>query len=186
MFLTKELFFNESEQNVSDFFSLYKEDILKIFSKLWKEEDRIEESDKIYNLNQYLYVYLYCMLIKNEYLLGVNTDWNYYITKYKINEKRKLFACNGISLDNVLKVFSLPVINNGFGIENLGVENSFTIEPTDNLTNTIIKIDVNYLLSYPNNILLYLNTECRINDADIIETTLEDVLEINNENLLLI
>lgn len=182
MFLTKELYFNESEQNVSDFFSLYKEDMLKLFSKLWKEEDRIEESDKIYNINQYLYVYLYCLLIKTEYLLGINTDWNYYIDKYKINEKRKLFACNDISLDNVLKVFGFPVINNGIGIENLGIENTFSVETSEGLTTTIVQISIQDLLDNPNGELTYLNTECGINSLDITEQT----LEVDSETLLLV
>ncbi len=63
------------------------------------------------------------------------SQWSYYVDKYNLKILKECLACNGVSLDNILNDFDLPTVNGEepqleiAGIETMGIEESFEIEP---------------------------------------------------------
>lgn len=119
----------ELETYIANVFSLYRKDILALHIKEWKEEDISGKSCIQYKIYQYYLAVYYVILIYLELKQGINTDWNYYESKYKISTIRKCLSCDKIDLNAILNIFGLPSTTPDGGIEDMGLEETFEIEP---------------------------------------------------------
>lgn len=125
------------DTKIREFWLIFKTDILKLSNLSWKEEDYTGKSYNQWKVMQYysvlsLIILLYLDIQKNK---TVHTNWDYYNTKYKLDEKRKCLACECIDLDKILTIFNFPFINCGGGIECMNIENTFIVEG-DNCNDT--------------------------------------------------
>ncbi|SRR6266403_4042359 len=162
----------ELETYIANVFSLYRKDILSLHYKEWKEENISGKSCIQYKVYQYYLAIYYVILIYLELKQGINTDWNYYIKKYNLDKISKCLACDNIDLESILKIFGLSITTCIDGIECIGVEESFEVEPVligyiPTYNKVIIKDLLNNLISCE---LLLLSSKCN---------------EINNTNYIL-
>lgn len=112
-------------------FLLYKTDILKLHNKVWKDEDYEGESCNQFVLYQYYLAIYFVVLIWLYVQQNPNKTWVEIEEHFDINNKRKQLACNNIDLDKILNIFSLPLKGTCHGgIENMGFEHCFIIEPS--------------------------------------------------------
>lgn len=89
-------------------FEAYRDGVHAKNLQWFSQEDRWGYSCIQYNIMQfYLGLYL-ATLIRIEWDKGIETDWDYYIEKYGLEEKKHILACFGISLDTILECFELP------------------------------------------------------------------------------
>jgi hypothetical protein len=89
-------------------FQYYKDGLISTMNKWWTQEDKWGKSCIQYDWFQF-YLTLYLVtLIKVEWDRGLETDWQYYIDKYGLEEKAKFLACFGINLTVILNCFDLP------------------------------------------------------------------------------
>lgn len=121
------------DTKIRNFWTTFKADILKLTFKSWKEEDYRGKTYTQWRITQYHNVLtLMILLIFDIKKNGkVHTDWAYYNTKYKLDTYRKCLACECIDLDKVLAIFGLPFKDCTGGIECMGIQLTFQIEPDD-------------------------------------------------------
>jgi hypothetical protein len=151
---------NPLESFINTFFSGNKAALMELHTKQFNEEDIKEYSKYQYDIIKYYAALHLVILIWLEVQNGVQTDWNYYSNKYDLPCKKKSLACYGISLDNILKSFGLPIIANTGGIGGMKIEYDFIVEPTDITIPTVINEDINTLLETEDACYDYLNTVC--------------------------
>ena len=171
------------ETYINNSFLLYKDDILILHSKQWKEEDISGQSCIQYKIYNYYLTIYYVILIYLEIKDGVNLEWNYYEEKYKLNKISKCLACNNINLNKILNIFGLPltICTEDGGIECMGLQENFEIEPIlFNTSNLYNKFDVKSLLNNPISCEILLSSSC--NNINI----LNYILQINNNQEFLI
>lgn len=116
---------NEIQQKLNSFFSDYKEKLLELQTKQWLEEDNFEKS------NTYLKLAKYWALALNSLLMYVDRNLftqEILFSTYNYDKLKDCAGCEQISYDRIIKHFiEYPLI--GKGIETLGIECTFEVEP---------------------------------------------------------
>lgn len=168
------------ENLMTKVFSIYRKDILALHTKEWKEEDITGKSCIQYKIYQYYLAIYYVILIYIELKQGIHTDWEYYTKKYNTDSIRKCLACDGIDLNTILNTFGLPTTECEGGIECMGLEESFEIEPTTFTTPTYNNVNVLNLLANPVTCELLLDSRCNRNED------INYILQITNDPEFLI
>ena len=131
--------------------------VLELSEKQFITEDVYGKSKIQYKIYQYYLAFYLVLLVYLEYKSGYNTNWNYYIKKYKLETKKHNLACNGVNLNILLSVFGLPRVFTNGGIEDMVIETSFEVEPTIwNPTGVSKTVDIKYELQNINNCYLYI------------------------------
>lgn len=172
----------ELETYINNAFKLYRTSLLTLHSKQWKEEDISGASCIQYKIYQYHLAVYYTILIYSEVQQGINSDWEYYKDKYKIETITKSLACDGINLDAILNEFGLPIISSEGGIESLEIEQSFEIEPTILSSETEYNnVDIQSLLDNPSTCEVLVESKCSDN-----QIANNFILEITDEQEFLI
>lgn len=115
------------ENYINQSFLLYKKDILSLYKGSWAEEDLNETSEKQFKGFQYFLAIQLTILVYLDVIRGVNTDWNYFVTKYNLEKYSKCLKCNDINLDKIFEKFNLPKIGE-LGIDFQEIESTFVIE----------------------------------------------------------
>lgn len=118
---------------ILNFFQKYEKEIISLSLTQFNQENlkgtsKVQYQKSIY----YIYSLLYALCI----YLDVQDDSE--ITLQKLEEKYKLscvkkeLACKKINFDDILNIFNIIIddVENG-GIENLGIESSFEVEPNE-------------------------------------------------------
>lgn len=153
------------ENIMSKVFALYRADILALHTKQWKEEDISGKSCIQYKIHQYYLATYYVTLIYLELQQGINTDWEYYKEKYKTDTIRKCLSCNNIDLNAILTLFGLPTTICEGGIECMGLEEDFEIEPETFTAPVYNNVDIKTLISNPISCELLLDSKCNDNES---------------------
>ncbi len=135
------------ENYINNFFNTYKVDILNLHNKQWDEEDISGKSCIQYDIFKYYEALYFVILIYLEVKQGIHTKWSYYIDKYYLVHIKKCLACHNIDLDKILNIFGLPIIDCIGGIECMGLEIDFEIEPQMFIGGTLPKYNINDLLN---------------------------------------
>lgn len=147
---------------INQFWLLYRSDIMVLNKKWFKEEDIKEKSLIQYNVMQYYNSLYYVTLIYFEVQRNIHTEWSWYEDNFKIEKFRRCLGCHSIDLDKVLLIFNLPISSSIRGIEHIGIESNFIVEPT-NLTvsppNPII-ISITNLLDNPDKCIKFFSEIC--------------------------
>lgn len=121
------------DNKVQEFWILFKDKIIALTEKSWKQEDYTGKSYAQWEVMQYhnilsLVILMYIDIKKNS---TVHPDWAYYKDKYKLDLYRKCLACSDINLDKILDIFGLPFRICGSGIECMNIENTFIVSGID-------------------------------------------------------
>lgn len=145
-------------------FNRYSDTLLTLSQQHWKDEDIRGTSKVQYTIEQYYMAILLVVLVRLDVdrLLHLDKEWSEFETTWGLAEYKERFACVGISLDNILSDFGLPLIEEEFdlatdGIETMGIELSFEIQP-DSVVPTV---------------------------SPLIGTVIEETIDFNNELLTL-
>lgn len=120
------------ERKINTFFQTYRSNIITLTNKSWKKEDIDGEGCSIFTVSQYYFAMYIAILFYLEIQQGIPRTWTYYKDKYKITELQDKLACNNVSLSEILKIFGINIIllsNLEDGIEFIGIEESFIVEP---------------------------------------------------------
>lgn len=125
------------ESYINTAFKLYKASIIKNFLAQVNDEELKGENCRQYNFSFYLAVYL-VTIVYQDVIKYPSKSWDYFVTKYDLEKYKKCLACDGIKLDDILISFTLPPVAVSSGINNLQIEKTFEIEPTD-LTPIVIE-----------------------------------------------
>ena len=153
MFLKFPSISTDIDSKLTAAFNLYKDDIIALHEKQWKQEDVSGASTVQYKIAQYYYAVLLAILIYTEYQDGIETDWDYYKTKYDIAENTKKFACNRIDFDAILAIFNLPPDSDttlcGGGIGSEDVEQCLVVEENPVAASSYGTVDIADLLDNP-------------------------------------
>lgn len=155
---------SEIDFYMSRMFGLYRESILNLHKKQFKEEDVRGKSKQHYFIQQYYLAFLYVYLIFLEVKEGVYTDWSYYENKYEISKYRKAFACHNIDLDDLLAIYDLPLKTNAScvsGINSMAIEKCFIVEPSTLAVPIIETADIASLLANSHECTNYILTDCQ-------------------------
>jgi hypothetical protein len=160
---------------IKNFFTYYRNDILTLHRKQWSEESIRDKSCVQYKIQQYYLALYLVLLIKVEVDSGVNTTWQYYIDKYGLADKAKKFACNNISLKQILSIFGLPTSTTteteldsiGINYDDISVE--FVVGGEDSDTNNVV-VDIQELFDLTDNCVNYLNGETTVFDMSTTST----------------
>lgn len=123
--------------SIANAFKIYKGEVLTLTKKMWKEEAIEGASCKQSYIMQYHAAIYLAVILLNIYKDGT-TSWEELLKKYKIEDKKKKFACNGIDFDLILAAFGLPSTSE-CGIEGMGIEDTFEIEPADSPCNNTVE-----------------------------------------------
>lgn len=140
------------------FWGIYGEDILALSDKWYNNEAIHGTSCKQYKVYQYYLAFYLGVLIKAEIDNGQEVDYDYFNTKYGLDDKKNKLACNNISLDEVLSSFGIAWEDNT-GIEGMGIEENFIVEPDYTLPTPTV--DVAALMATPDYCLTIYN-ECEL------------------------
>jgi len=159
------------ETYISKSFQLYKDKIIELHNEQFKQEDITGESKKQFKVLNYHIAILYVILIYNDIITKSNNllNWEYYNTKYEIDKYRISFACKGVDIDKILNIFNLPYINSN-GIENMGIESNFIIEPLGIIPLIPVSFDINKLLSETSDCINYIDNNSILDSHFILET----------------
>lgn len=162
----------ELENYINKSFSLYRNEILALHLKQWKEEDISGKSCSQYKAYKYHLAIYYVILIYLELKQGIHTDWIYYNNKYKLDTIKKCLACDNIILEKLLNIFGLPSTICDGGIECMSLEESFIIEPE------LLEETIEYNTVNIKDILNNLNT------CEILIPSLCDISILQGNNIL--
>lgn len=145
-------------------FSANKTNLMKSLNTFFKQQSIWGESCEHFNTEKYYMTFLYGVLITQD--ISHNKDaqtWEYYKNKFEFDEIKKCFACNGINLTDSLKPFGFPfTTNTNGGIEYMGIEDTFEIEPSS--STTTINIPISTLLQGVGIMTCTLYVECLPNN----------------------
>ena len=134
----------------NNFYNLYGNTILNLSSKWYNEESIYGSSCIQFQVNSYYLAFTLALMIKREIDKGYVSTYTYYNHKYNIDNKRCSLSCNGINLDKIFEVVNVVWDNSDMGINGMGIEVNFVIEPNYNLY-TISTINIKTLLTEGNN-----------------------------------
>lgn len=148
------------------FWLKFKSDILRISKSGWKEEDYKGATFCQYKVMQY-YGVLYLLIAIYIDVQRTKQTWDYYVTKYDLNTKRKCLACNGIDLDKALAIFDFPLSTCTGGIECMGVGIDFIVEPTSIPTSTLTTVNILDLINNPSTCNSVVSTDCPVTPCTI-------------------
>lgn len=129
------------EERINEAFLYYEKEIIALHKEGWNEEDLNEVTSKHFKVEQYQAIIQLIILIYLEIIRGVNTDWEYYVNKYKLDSYKKCLICYQINIDKILSIFQLPSVGET-GINFSQIENSFIVE---NLQQVVSPITSNFL-----------------------------------------
>lgn len=110
------------------FEALYGDDAMVVAKKWFSTEDFYEHSCKQKKVAQYFFAFHLGYLLFIEVMQNPTKTWEELEVEYDLDTKRRNLKCHAIDLDSVLAIFNLPV-NTSDGIEGIGVEDSFEVEP---------------------------------------------------------
>lgn len=119
------------EGRVNAYWLFYKDKILALESKQFKEEDYKGKSFFQWKSMQYYYLLNTLVLLVIEKTRDGDTKaWSYYYDKYKISILKTCLACLSINVDDALAIFDLPPSTTRIiGVESVNVEASMILEP---------------------------------------------------------
>jgi len=165
------------------YFSTYKSKIYVLLNSIYKDENIWGRSDKQYILNQFFFAFTLIALLYTEFKRGLQTSWDYYITKYCLVSIKKKLACNGLNLDDILLIFDLPSVNVAqYGIGRVVVEGTLIVED-------IVEVDdEDNIELFDIHLPLSLNTECYLAIEDVckcISLNKQLLVDDNDDNMLL-
>lgn len=142
-------------------FNEHRDAIVELHEKWYREESYKGTSNFMYKVSMYHIAIYLAVLIYLELKDGYETDWDYYVDKYSLNQNRKKLACCGIDLDTILASFGLPAVDKAGcvnGVESMEVEHCLVIEPTDlPVISTPAIGNITHLLSTPHECFSYIN-----------------------------
>ena len=145
--------FNSLEQSIDIMYQYFRPNITATQLQHWNAEDIYGKGlCQHYKIGHYLNSILYVALLR----LFIDSDKPTWVTiesKFEIEKMIKCFSCNDISLKHLFELIGL--IQDGSGIETMGIENSFFIENENNNTG----LQQNILTMY-NEII---SSECYVN-----------------------
>ena len=98
------------DTQISEFYNTYKTQLFNNLDKQIKQETIYGESCYQFVTQQLYFAFYLAWIIKADYDLKTNPDWNDYIEDYDLECLSDGFACNGINIDNVFKIFDLPPV----------------------------------------------------------------------------
>ena len=118
---------------ILNFFQKYEKDIILLSLNQFKQEN-LKGSSKIQYQKSIYYIYslIYALCIYLDVQDNSEITLKDLEEKYKLSCVKKELACKKINFDDVLNIFNI-IINeseNG-GIENIGIEDSFEVEPNE-------------------------------------------------------
>lgn len=145
------------ENAINNSLLLYREDIIALFKKSWKEEDLNEVSDSQFHAGQLNLAIQLVTLVYLDVIRGVNTDWDYYVSKYNLETYKKCLSCDKINLDKILEKFGLPNVGEK-GINFQQIETTFIIE-FQNSINTLSSVNVIDILNASESCKIFLDNE---------------------------
>lgn len=145
------------ENAINNSFLYYKKEIIALFTKSWKEEDLNETSENQFKGSQFILAIQLIVLVYQDIIRGVQTDWDYFVSKYELEKYSKCLKCDGINLDKILEIFGLPNIGEK-GINFQQIENTFIIE-FQNSVNTLSSVNVIDILNEPESCKIFLDNE---------------------------
>lgn len=139
------------EVNINNSFKLYKKSIVDNFLAQIKQEQLKGESCLHYkSFNVWLAIYL-VTLVYLDIIKYPNKDWNYFYKKYDLDSLKKCLLCNEINLDDILDSFGLKNFGKEYGINFIGIEKTFEVEPSPlSSITTIIKVNITDILQNTN------------------------------------
>ena len=131
------------EQYINAFFAEYRSIIITLTRKSWAKEDLNGEGCSIFTVAQYYFAMYIAILFHLELQLNIPRTWQYYEDKYKLKELEDKVACNNISLSKILSLFGIVKSNSTEGgIEFMGVEYDFIVEPDNSLDPEVITVNI--------------------------------------------
>lgn len=90
--------------------------IQSLLKRQFQKEDLYNKAYLNRIVMQYYLAFYLVWMVADEYYNSTNKDWNYYLEKYDLENKRKALGCNGISLEKLLEIFGFAkTIDNLFG-----------------------------------------------------------------------
>jgi hypothetical protein len=137
------------------FYSLYGSAISTLSNKWYNQEAIYGSSCTQYKLNQYYLAFQLGAMVRFELDKGYESSYSYYNIKYGLDDKKKILSCNNINLNDILDIFDIVFIG-GMGIGNMGIGESFSIEPNQILTIQTV-VDITTLLTNTNDCVTIFN-----------------------------
>ena len=116
-------------------FNYFKSNILTNQSEWWKNEDIYDKSCKLYTINNFLLAQIYCTLIYYEFKT-IGKNLTLLESKYDYTNMSKCFKCSNIDIKKMLEFYGIYLNNVSIGINSIGIENTFIIEPSINYYNS--------------------------------------------------
>lgn len=118
------------QAKLNSFFVKYKETIFALHTKEFKEESIYDKSCLQFKVLDYYSAFYLVSFIYQDILENPVKEWSYYVTKYELEKLSKCYACKGIKLQEVFKLFGYPFIPCDGGIECIDIEYDNIVEPT--------------------------------------------------------
>ena len=120
------------ENAVNNLFIANSNVMFTLLDKTWKDEDIYGDSCAFYRISDYYTAYYLVSLIYRDIEEQVVTNWDEVLEKYNLVALSECYACKGINLTEVFEEFGFPFIDCSCGIECMGFQVSFEIEPDCN------------------------------------------------------
>lgn len=145
------------EQAINNSFLLYKDELVVLFKKSWKEEDYNETSYSQFTGSRYLIAIQLAVLVYLDYIRFPSLGWTYYVSKFDLEKYAKCFKCDGINLDKILEKFGLPSV--GEGVEHQIVEETLIVEALS-FTDSATSISLISLIEKGESCSIFLEDDC--------------------------
>lgn len=126
--------------NWKSYYEYYQSDITALLLASYNDEKINDYTCKNYKLAQYFFAFDLVVMVYNEIVNYEGITSAYLNTKYDLVRLQHNLACNDISLEVIFNIFGIS-FNNNTGIEGIGIEESFEIEPSDITVPTSITVD---------------------------------------------
>jgi hypothetical protein len=142
---------NDYQVKVNSFFDNYKEAIYTLHYNQFKQESIYDKSCLQFKVIDYYSALYLVSLIYQDILDNPLYDWEYFKVKYDLVNINKCYACKGIKLTDIFKLFGYPFKNTQIGIELMEIESTFIVEPSvinDNLLQVNIFDYINATTNY--------------------------------------
>lgn len=109
------LYIGDLQNKWFNYFNHYKEDILKLQKAYFNEEDYNGRSKIQYKIQQYYLAFELGVMIWQE-MKWNNQSWEYYKTKYDLDNKATILSCLGIDFNIIKNIFELNTIDSSIQI----------------------------------------------------------------------
>lgn len=119
--------------SVNNYITAFKSELIGFSTNEWNDEDLKGKSYSQWEAMQYYNLMYLLIIVYNEVIRtqNLNHSWSYYREKFKLDKYRKCLECEGIDFDKALNAFGFYIYTNESGIEQMGIENNFRIQPSD-------------------------------------------------------